>query len=695
MKLTIPKLILLVVVIGCLFGFKIAHADTTNSFDGRPYSLGYFTGSPALGNSWVFEPTNVAPYDGLGPGCDTLCTLNLQSFIQVFQTRLNDTNNGNPNALSEMDQGRAAALIDIMLGVPGSNFGPGEPTVDEGGQTQIPAGIAYAKAHFQAWVNLITIYADGSDPGYSVNFNEYDYFPDGTNGMGMQAHGATGVGIEDCSNGAGDGSNVEGCYGDVELLTGFAASGYDYAVAFHMPDGKVFYIKHKCANLTDDTYGLETPPTPNPVTYTCGNATTSPTVVQPADTFTATVSEGYSDGSPGNTYFVVSIPSIGYTNPSAVPTVTANSLSYTTAQLRAPPAAGTYAVTYQLYQSDGTPLGTQCDETMNVVDLPYFQASGADVSSGGDFGSCTSTGGTLAGWYDSQTAKAGADSFFAAIALGQEVGFASGQGTTEGNPTGSPNGLSFANTTPVSGTSPSATIGGNYGGTHCLFTPVVPADATVNGATSYTVGTAPLSNATVTDTNNVSLTGGTVAAGTNDALYVTGNVYIGSNVIYGTNADGSWTINTDGTSNIPSFVLVVTGGNIYIDPNVTELDGTYVAEAKNGVGGTIFTCGQANYSPVATADLYSCNKQLTIYGSFVADSVSLMRTYGTLNNATSTENPNSGALKACTNGSAKSTTCAAESFDFSPEMFLSTPGFRQPDNGANTYDSITSLPPIL
>jgi hypothetical protein len=40
-------------------------------------------------------------------------------------------------------------------------------------------------------------------------------------------------------------------------------------------------------------------------------------------------------------------------------------------------------------------------------------------------------------------------------------------------------------------------------------------------------------------------------------------------------------------------------------------------------------------------------------------------------------------------------TCAAEIFNFSPELYLSTPDIQLPNNGAVQYDAVTSLPPVL
>lgn len=40
-------------------------------------------------------------------------------------------------------------------------------------------------------------------------------------------------------------------------------------------------------------------------------------------------------------------------------------------------------------------------------------------------------------------------------------------------------------------------------------------------------------------------------------------------------------------------------------------------------------------------------------------------------------------------------TCAAEVFDFSPDLYLSNPAIMLPSYGADVFDSVTSLPPVL
>jgi hypothetical protein len=315
---------------------------------------------------------------------------------------------------------------------------------------------------------------------------------------------------------------------------------------------------------------------------------------------------------------------------------------------------------------------------VTVVNEPYFKAYTGGVSAGGDFstnGNC-SGGGLLAGWNDNTGGQArGASSQLSALALIKITGVASAQAAV---PTSSPpgTGLTFANTANgLTNTSnaDSPTLGGNYdstGGSHCLKDVAPPTNG--GDTTSYN------SSQTIAGSGAMSVSG-------NKSIFVNGDVYITHNITY----SGSWAAGSG-----PSFVLRATG-NIYIAPGVTELNGVYIAKHK------IYTCGvnngNNNFAPVNAGSLYgSCNTQLVVYGSFVAQQVNLMRTYGSLRNATAGEQPTSGSLSCSySGGPGNKPSCAGEIFILSPGLYLTNPAINLPNNGAVQYDSITSLPPVL
>jgi hypothetical protein len=813
---------LLIVMIGVTVCTKLQTFAATNCDPGGPYgtnfNCGYFTNISSGSRDYVFEPIGDTQYLGITPDW-AVNGITESSFIAGYQNRLFDTT----PVTGIINEGRAAAAIDIMLGVNRNTFGDNQLPASNPASSMYK-GIQYAQAHWQAWVSLIEYYdsSAGHNAGYSVDFNVYVDFAQvlrnsPTDGYGVRTGSPVSPTLACDTN----------CVPDLAIWTNFTDGSPDEAVVFSMPGNKHFYIKDKCANLTGDTDSLAIPastitltkssthptsmpvgtkmdynitatetqdiplstitiqdtipsqfkyvgveagyPAPssvngnsltwtfttatnptvlndiaaggaklgisvqamtagnniintatgiavdsygnrpnvtsghttntiqNSVVYQCGNISSQPNEIQPGAAFTVTVNDNYSGGTPEYTAFKMSVPSVGFTTSNGTPiTRNTSALTYTTPTIHAPPAAGLLPVTWQLY--DGTTVvGPPCNGDITITDLPYFSTYGSDVSSGGDFNACTNSGGLLGGWYDGSTAYAGASTLFAALATGLISGFASGQNTATGPPTSVANNLTFANTTGSSGTVYSTNYGGKDAQAHCLFTPEQPALTATDGSSTMNIGSTPLNDGSHSYRGNVQLNGGTVPLGKNIGLYVSGNVYITSNIIYGTGAGGVWTINSDDTANVPSFTLVDTGGNIYIAPGVSELDGIYVAETVNGHGGTIYTCGQntaGSFTPMAAADLYSsCNSQLSIYGSFIADQVNLMRTFGTLGNATATESPR-GSRHSCTNGTSEPV-CASEVFDFSPELYLSSPQIQLTNNGDPSYDSATSLPPVL
>ena len=341
-----------------------------------------------------------------------------------------------------------------------------------------------------------------------------------------------------------------------------------------------------------------------------------------------------------------------------------------------------------------------CD---TVENKPYIKISGADISSGGNYaasGSCTG-GGIIAGYYNNTDGQAlsirygrGSGTEQAAIALNSITGF----GTAQTNHYRSPTELAFGGLSSVAYSNDSPNIGGNYGNTHCLEEVVAPTNPTTGSKT-------------VTGPYVLSLSDLSFGIGENKSIFVNGDVFIPSNVNF---PDGTWT--KDSTN---SFILKATG-NIYISWDVTSLDGIYIAKNK------IYTCSQKTpdnyFYAFAPGSLYDrCSNQLVIHGSFVANKVNFMRTYGSLRDekartgAVSCSVVNGGgrarvririvngvcppnSLTCSSIGLAAPTlrqTCAAEVFEYTPDMYLSDPKIQKVNNGAIIYDAITSLPPVL
>ncbi len=257
-----------------------------------------------------------------------------------------------------------------------------------------------------------------------------------------------------------------------------------------------------------------------------------------------------------------------------------------------------------------------------IANEPYFKVLNSGISAGGDFDQRTDNGGLLAGYNDISDPAGtdrGASSQLSALALIKISGVASAQ--TPGNITRSPTDLTFANTgvqvDSTGGEKP--VLGGEFGGKLQLTNETAPAGSALGAST-----TANLATGNYERNGDLTITGGNLPVNRNVTIFVKGNVYISNNITF--NQSTGWDAGT-----APSFILHATG-KIYIKPSVTSLAGLYIAQKDSGgSGGKIYTCADSSgFAPLPAKNLYSCNNQLVVYGSFVADQVNLMRTFGSL-----------------------------------------------------------------
>jgi len=411
---------------------------------------------------------------------------------------------------------------------------------------------------------------------------------------------------------------------------------------------------------------------------TCTGFTITPSVPDPNTRFNITASVTYGSSAEaiavlndadGEFYLRVARPdgSYLYSNSNVTPvTRSGGRLSVTVNNLGPAGGTGLYTVLWGIAGSinnvgeancggNGTVIGPDGNPNppaqFPVVDKPFFTIDGGDGSAGAGMNAggvdCAVAANDRAGlvsWNRGSSAGyAGAGTQYAALALNYLQEFASGQSSSTYRPTR----LSFANTD-TTGDSVNVTggfYGGKFGGMEC--TP------------DY------FTNAAGVTTGNVTIGATSVANGSRQVRYVRGNVYISGNIAF----SGSYA----NAGQVPSFTVVVEG-NIYIAPNVTQLDGIYIAQPTSaGAGGNIYTCASAPFTaaPLGTGLFNTCNNPLIVNGSFSAKQVWLLRTSGTV------------------------TTTPSEQFNLSPEQWLSTPfgnGLNKRESG---YDSITSLPPVL
>lgn len=345
------------------------------------------------------------------------------------------------------------------------------------------------------------------------------------------------------------------------------------------------------------------------------------------------------------------------------------------------------------YIWNGVATDELCASDLAVATKPYFRTYGNDVAAGARFGEgCTvgnlpnSKASILA--FAKQTSVAGgtqwagAGSQLAALALGGiwEHFSAANQSPNRSSPESTPPmGLTFGNYF-----NPSPTYGGQGGQFRCLpdyfgmLTEGMSASAVnsltlTNGSPAVAYYRPANAGWAVNISANPSLTGSHV-------VVVEGDVYINSNITYAGYSNAS---------QIPSLYIVAKG-NIYIGSGVQDISGVFIAQPNNpgdsnDPKGTISTCGVwlgGAASVAATQLATTCNNRLTVNGAFIAQRVKLLRTNGTLSNSSQNES--------------WSDTDIAEVFKASPEMYLSVPSQLKKTEGDNkTYDSITSLPPVL
>jgi len=198
----------------------------------------------------------------------------------------------------------------------------------------------------------------------------------------------------------------------------------------------------------------------------------------------------------------------------------------------------------------------------------------------------------------------------------------------------------------------------------------------------------------------LTLAGATIPAGSQNAVYVDGDVYITNDITF--------TAGAGTQAQLPYFALIVSG-NIYISPTVKRIDGMYIAQPRNlnaaaPSDGRIYTCAPGGTAPTPANVYSSCStEQLVVNGALVAQQVKFMRTYKTLREAVAFEEPNSidGAGVVTPDYATGSGTNAAEVINYTPEMYLATSPLRDPGQTSagssglyGKYDAIFSLPPV-
>lgn len=352
---------------------------------------------------------------------------------------------------------------------------------------------------------------------------------------------------------------------------------------------------------------------------------------------------------------------------------------------------------------------------------PFFTVKGGDVLAGS--GAEASVNGTCAvpasgsagisSWYDSSSTN-GAGTQFGASARAAIQDFVSGLDTHSNMP-GS---LLFANNTGLSSSTGAEVYGGFLGAVPKSCPDYLAGEpSTANAPFGETVDISTLSSGTYLEAQGdgplIVEASGPILPGRHITIYNQGDIEIEDNIVYGTD-DGKW----DNASNIPSVTLVADGvrdpdtndlsgngngnGNIFINYNVTEVDGTFVADpSPNFVySGIIESCGGGvSYGYGEQADLlydtgihnnssdaiWTCSAggavpsqpvshPLKVYGSFIAKQIRLYRAFDSVTDSSPTP---------------------SESFTYGPEDWIGAVESGGSGKVGSQYQAITSLPPVL
>lgn len=334
--------------------------------------------------------------------------------------------------------------------------------------------------------------------------------------------------------------------------------------------------------------------------------------------------------------------------------------------------------------------GTNCstDPSSNYQDKNFTAPGFTQSDNNGGIMTYTKQGGTAAGGDSSQY---GAYSLGAVDDTQPGYGFYS-DGAMAAVGSSSVKALTFANT--------SGAFGGAFEGSirqsSCIpdYYSKKPANTTAavnlaqvisNGKGNYSASPAPGTNFALTTGSAA-----TVPAGTRITLYVNGDVYIDSNIVY----DPASTVD-----NVPKFALIVKG-SIYIDKGVTRLDGMYVAQpaktttaAINSDDGIIWTCHPNNQTKLDYTYPPNCSSPLVVNGALIAKQVNFFRVHGDISTANTAED-SLGTVNNCMAGACN----LSEAVNYTPAMVMGGDFFSATNTTSNSglpIDSLISLPPVF
>lgn len=564
----------------------------------------------------------------------------------------------------------AAFIVDGMLGRYGTDYGT------------TAAGIAYAQANFNRWADIVRAY----EAAGRITWNTARTLPDGY----VNSMHACWPSIPDCNK-----SNIASYDSQDFAFFKNPDPEASHILTFHNTNGTVFEIRRECANLVGSVSPLSNPDfnlTPSVGVTVNGAAATA---AEPGDTirFTYTVNNSRTMSSVNTACSTYANVHAGYYTADPTPAPGGPAGPNPGCPRNFPPgtttvagpeqfvvATGNQTICRSLFVNPSTYGGGQVgDETcVAVANKPYLRVFGGDISAGSGLrtgGACTTTNNTNAAvtsWNKRAAgAYAGAGAQYATFALATITDFSTALGNAGG--AAEPSGLAFANT---SNNVAAGNFGGNLDSAACIedYYSRKPASTLPMPASPSSMVTGSYSA-----TGSVTLNAGVINPSQRISLYVDGDLYItgaaDSSIAY----SGSWD-----KDHMPLFEVVVRG-NIYISGNIARLDGVYIAQKNGATGGTIYTCASGFAAPTLTAGAFfnACNRQLSVNGAFIANSVEFLRTVGSLGGSSNGETSD-------VNGTGSN---AGEVFNFNPTLWMVQPVDSSGD--VDNYDAITSLPPVL
>ena len=521
-------------------------------------------------------------------------------------------------------------------------------------------------------------------------------------------------------------TDVSGSGSDPSNYVGSEGIGRMIGTVYRPPDGSTIYtVNGTVSNGTSTAtmIGDSTTCTRPPTTYTC-SAAVIPSQIEVGVKFTLRVtidntSSQYAVPMRSSTHPVDVTPNpLGsVTNLGPASVWNYNNFDYNDADLvredddLVTSTQGSYSFTVRV----GTVDCNVSSAAYIVGNKSYLKSYGGEVWAGGSWPATQAGGGYAAGHCDYDpdngrihafAAEAGnipsgpmqyrgsGTQFTAAAflgitgALGGDEGFSSASTRTPGaGNTWAPKGLTIANNT--------AGYSGRSHIRHCMTNYY---DDTVDTAVPVAASVAAAN--TAGGRQRVMLSGGQTLNGfivnnnSQIAVYVDGDVFINGNIELSSNRTSQ--------AQLPYFALIVRG-NIFIAPGVTRLDGLYIAQPSSvvpnlAVGaadtitkGRIYTCANS-FSFVPANSLYdTCDNQLVVNGSLIADQIRWLRSFETMSKGDPQELPD------FADGTG---TKAAEVINYTPEMYLAPSPLKNPadgpaDSSADAYDSVTTMPPVF